>query len=61
MTESVLDGIPGLGEKRKGRLLEEYGSLKRIKESTFEELNAIKWLPENVAGEVAKKLDLELN
>ena len=61
MTESVLDGIPGLGEKRKGRLLEEYGSLKRIKESTFEELNAIKWLPENVAGEVAKKLDLDLN
>ena len=61
MTESVLDGIPGLGEKRKSRLLEEYGSLKRIKESTFEELNAIKWLPENVAGEVAKKLDLELN
>ncbi|HJO41137.1 MAG: excinuclease ABC subunit UvrC [Acidimicrobiales bacterium] len=61
MTESVLDGIPGLGEKRKSRLLEEYGSLKKIKESTFEELNAIKWLPENVAGEVAKKLDLELN
>ncbi|MDG2351346.1 MAG: excinuclease ABC subunit UvrC [Acidimicrobiales bacterium] len=61
MTESVLDGIPGLGEKRKSRLLKEYGSLKRIKESTFEELNAIKWLPENVAGEVAKKLDLELN
>jgi len=61
MTESVLDGIPGLGEKRKSRLLEEYGSLKRIKESTFEELNAIKWLPENVAGEVAKKLDLDLN
>ena len=61
MTESVLDGIPGLGEKRKSRLLEEYGSLKRIKESTFKELNAIKWLPENVAEEVAKKLDLDLN
>ena len=61
MTESVLDGIPGLGEKRKSRLLEEYGSLKRLKESSFKELNAIKWLPENVAGEVAKKLDLDLN
>ena len=61
MTESVLDGIPGLGEKRKSRLLEEYGSLKRLKESTFKELNEIKWLPENVASGVAKKLDLDLN
>ena len=61
MTESVLDGIPGLGEKRKNRLLEEYGSLKRVKESTLKELNEIKWLPEKVAGEVAKKLDLDLN
>ena len=61
MTESVLDGIPGLGEKRKNRLLKEYGSLKKVKESTFKELNEIKWLPENVASEVAKKLDLDLN
>ena len=61
MTESVLDGIPGLGEKRKSRLLEEYGSLKRLKESTFKELNEIKWLPENVASGVAKKLNLDLN
>ena len=61
MTESVLDGIPGLGEKRKNRLLEEYGSLKRVKESTLKELNEIKWLPEKVASEVARKLDLDIN
>ena len=61
MTESVLDGIPGLGEKRKNRLLEEYGSLKRVKESTLKELNEIKWLPEKVASEVARKLDLDRN
>ena len=61
MTESVLDGIPGLGEKRKNRLLEEYGSLKRVKESNLKELNEIKWLPEKVASEVARKLDLDLN
>ena len=61
MTESVLDGIPGLGEKRKNRLLKEYGSLKRVKESSLKELNEIKWLPEKVASEVAKKLDLDLN
>ena len=61
MTESVLDGIPGLGEKRKNRLLEEYGSLKRVKESTLKDLNEIIWLPEKVASEVARKLDLDLN
>ena len=61
MTESVLDGIPGLGEKRKNRLLKEFGSLKRVKESSLKELNEIKWLPEKVASEVAKKLDLDLN
>lgn len=61
MTESVLDGIPGLGEKRKNRLLKEYGSLKRVKESSLKELNEIKWLPEKVAIDVAKKLDLDLN
>ncbi len=61
MTESVLDGIPGLGEKRKNRLLKEYGSLKRVKESSLKELNEIKWLPEKVAIAVAKKLDLDLN
>ena len=61
MIESVLDGIPGLGEKRKNRLLDEFGTLKRLRESNLEELNEIKWLPENVAKEVAKKLDLDLN
>ena len=61
MIESVLDGIPGLGEKRKNRLLDEFGTLKRLRESSLEDLNEIKWLPENVAKEVAKKLDLDLN
>ena len=61
MIESVLDGIPGLGEKRKNRLLDEFGTLKQLRESSLKELNEIKWLPENVANEVAKKLDLDLN
>ena len=61
MIESVLDGIPGLGEKRKNRLLDEFGTLKQLRESSLKELNEMKWLPENVANEVAKKLDLDLN
>ena len=58
MTESILDGISGLGEKRKSRLIDEFGSLTKIKKSTLKELREIKWLPEKVAIEVARKLNL---
>jgi excinuclease ABC subunit C len=61
MTASVLDGISGLGEKRKRRLVEEFGSLKKLKESTLKELKEIKWLPESVAIAVARKLSLDLS
>lgn len=36
--ESTLDGIPGLGEKRKSRLLAEYKSLPEIKKASAEDL-----------------------
>ena len=45
---SVLDNIEGIGPTRKKELLKKYGSLKKIKEATLEELETI--LP----GEVAK-------
>ncbi|HWI47343.1 MAG TPA: excinuclease ABC subunit UvrC [Rummeliibacillus sp.] len=35
---SVLDEIPGVGPKRKQQLLKHFGSIKKIKEATFEEL-----------------------
>ncbi|MGX9135494.1 excinuclease ABC subunit UvrC [Rummeliibacillus sp. JY-2-4R] len=35
---SVLDEIPGVGPKRKQQLLKYFGSIKKIKEATFEEL-----------------------
>jgi len=39
--ESVLDGIPGLGKKRKSRLLTTYKSLEEIKKIPIEELGKI--------------------
>ena len=36
--ESPLDGIPGLGEKRKARLLAHYKSMDEIKKAPLEEL-----------------------
>lgn len=36
--QSVLDNIPGVGEKRKKALLQHFGSVKKIKEATVEEI-----------------------
>ncbi len=44
---SVLDEIEGIGETRKKELLKKFGSLKKIKEASLEELESI--LPSNVA------------
>jgi excinuclease ABC subunit C len=48
MTRSALDGVPGLGETRRKRLLKEFGSIKRLRELTEEDLVALPWLPEAV-------------
>lgn len=41
---SSLDQIPGIGEIKRSRLLRHFGSMKRIKEATAEELSQIKGL-----------------
>lgn len=51
---SILDTIPGIGEKRKKELLKKYKSLTNIKNQPLEELNTI--LPENVAKELLENL-----
>nr|MDQ3957718.1 excinuclease ABC subunit UvrC [Actinomycetota bacterium] len=38
MTQSALDGIPGLGEVRRKKLLKYFGSLKRVRGASLEEL-----------------------
>jgi excinuclease ABC subunit C len=50
MTRSVLDDVPGLGPTRRKRLLKEFGSVKRLRGLTEEELVAIPWLPARVAN-----------
>ncbi len=47
---SILDMVPGIGEKRRKKLLKEFGSLKKLKEASIEELSTI------VSTDVAKKL-----
>lgn len=50
MLSSVLDVVPGIGEVRKKELLKHFGSLKRLKEASEEELAEV------VSKEVAKNL-----
>jgi excinuclease ABC subunit C len=56
MTTSVLDDIPGLGEKRKQRLVKELGGVRAVKAAPLEQLQAFSWLPDSVAAAVYEKL-----
>ncbi len=53
--QSVLDGIPGVGEKRKKALLKHFGSIKNMKEATVEELQEAN-IPRAVAEKIYEKL-----
>lgn len=53
--QSLLDDIDGIGEKRKKMLLKHFGSVKKMREASLEELKAA-GLPAKVAEELQKKL-----
>jgi len=55
---SQLDEIEGMGPKRKQKLMKHFGSVKRIKEASVEEIRAA-GLPEKLAIEIKTKLNLE--
>jgi excinuclease ABC subunit C len=52
MTRSALEGIPGLGETRRQRLLKEFGGVNAVKRASLERLQALRWLPNSVATSV---------
>jgi excinuclease ABC subunit C len=56
MTQSALDGIPGLGEVRRKKLLKHFGSLKRVREATLEDLKSVPGIPGPVAEAVFETL-----
>ncbi|WP_028392159.1 excinuclease ABC subunit UvrC [Bacillus cihuensis] len=53
--QSMLDEIDGIGEKRKKQLLKHFGSVKKMREATVEEVQAA-GIPRPVAEELVKKL-----
>lgn len=56
--QSLLDNIPGIGEKRRKDLIKKFGSAKRIKEASLDEIKEI--IPEEVAVNLKKYLDKNL-
>ncbi|MDR1713881.1 MAG: excinuclease ABC subunit UvrC [Coriobacteriales bacterium] len=52
MTASILDDINGLGPKRKKILLKAFGSLKRLRQATLDDIAAVSGIPKQVAEEV---------
>jgi len=53
---SALDSIPGIGKKRKTTLLKHFGSIKKIRAATLEEVSALPGLNPKVAEVVKKAL-----
>ncbi|MCS0654453.1 excinuclease ABC subunit UvrC [Cytobacillus firmus] len=54
--QSILDEIPGIGEKRKKQLLKAFGSVKKMKEASIEEFKKI-GIPAIVAEELKQRLE----
>lgn len=52
MVTSSLEGIEGLGEARRKRLVQSMGGVKAVKAATMDELLALSWLPDDVARAV---------
>jgi excinuclease ABC subunit C len=56
MTASALDSIPGLGEKRRAALLQRFGSVKRLRRASPDELAAVPGIGPALAAVVAAEL-----
>ncbi|MGH1565644.1 excinuclease ABC subunit UvrC [Mumia sp. DW29H23] len=56
MVESVLDDVPGLGEVRRKALLRRFGSLKKLRAATVEEIAAVPGFGPRTAAAVVEAL-----
>ena len=59
MTASALDGVPGLGEARRKALLRHFGSLKRLRAATVEEVMEVQGVGRTTAEAVVSALAAE--
>ncbi|WP_394277128.1 excinuclease ABC subunit UvrC [Luteococcus sp.] len=59
MVESVLDDVPGLGETRRKALLKHFGSLRKLRSASEEEIAMVPGFGPKLAGQVASALRAE--
>jgi len=59
MTVSALDGIPGLGEVRRKKLVKALGGVNAVKRADLDELKALGFLPDAVAESVHARFHAE--
>ncbi len=57
MTASILDEIPGVGPTRKQALVKAFGSVRRLRTASAEEIAAVKGIPETLAQDIAEFLE----
>ncbi len=53
---SAMDGIPGIGDKRKRALMKRFGSVKAIRDAPVEELVTVKGISESLARKIKEYL-----
>jgi len=56
MTASVLDDVPGVGPKRKKALLKAFGSVKRLREASADDIAAVPGITPDLAEEILAAL-----
>ena len=56
MTVSILDEIPGVGPKRKKDIMRHFGSFKRLKAASVEDISQVKGVSVNLAETIYKEL-----
>ena len=52
MTASILDEIEGVGPKRKKALMKAFGSMKRLRAASVEDIAAVEGIPAAVAADI---------
>ncbi len=58
MVESVLDDVPGLGEVRRKTLLKHFGSLKKLRAATVEEIAQVPGIGLRTAASISTAVAL---
>jgi excinuclease ABC subunit C len=57
MVKSLLDDIPGIGEKRRNSLLKAFGSIDGIRKASVEEIAQVDGMNRKVAEKLIRALD----